>query len=358
MKIPLAVIGLRGFPGVQGGVERHCAEIIPRLGIKALVYRRKPYVSHNDKAPAGIEFKDLPSTRIKGFEAALHTMLCVAHLMIHPARVVNVHNIGPGLFTPLLKLRGMKVVLTYHSANYLHSKWGKIARAILRAGEKISLRFADRVIFVSPEKYTSFSLLGSKGVFIPNPAEIHPPVYGTGFLKKNGVEAGRYILAVGRITHEKGFDILVKAAQRINPSYKVVIAGGCDNSPALLTELKSADTGSRVVFAGYVGGEDLMQLYSHAALFVLPSRQEGLSMALLEAMGYGLPVCVSDIEANRLPQVPADSFFANGDAGALADALNSKLPPQPERHAYDLSQYSLRSVVAATRAVYESLFAR
>lgn len=358
MKTPLAVIGLRGFPGVQGGVERHCATIIPLLGIKTRVYRRKPYVRPDDVAPQGIEFKDLPSTRIKGFEAAFHTLLCVLHLMVHPVHTVNVHNIGPGLLVPLLKLRGMKVVLTYHSANYLHSKWGRLAKAILRAGEKISLGCSDRIIFVSPQKQREFKHLGSRAVFIPNPAEVKTRSSGTDFLEKIGVEPDRYILAVGRITPEKGFDLLAKAAQRVDPPHKIVIAGDCDHSPTLLRELKAADKGHRIVFAGYVDGENLRQLYSHATLFVLPSRHEGLSLALLEAMGYGLPVCVSDIEANRLPQLPADSFFACGDADALADAIGSKISAMPLRCEYDLSQYSLDSVISATKKLYESLFAQ
>lgn len=358
MKTPLAVIGLRGFPGVQGGVERHCADIIPLLGITTRVYRRKPYVRSNDVPPQGIEFKDLPSTRIKGFEAAFHTLLCVLHLMVHPVHTVNVHNIGPGLFIPLLKLCGMKVVLTYHSTNYLHSKWGRIAKAILRVGEKISLRCSDKIIFVSPEKHSHFKHLGSKAIFIPNPAEVKTPTAETDFLEKIGVKPAGYILAVGRITPEKGFDLLVKAAQRVNPSYKIVIAGDCDHSPALLSELKAADRGTRIVFAGYVDGENLRQLYSHATLFVLPSRHEGLSLALLEAMSYGLPVCVSDIEANRLSQVPSDSFFACGDADALADAIGSKISSSHTRHEYDLSQYSLSSVISSTKGIYETLFAQ
>ena len=106
----LAVIGIRGFPGVQGGVESHCCQLVPRLA-KAMpvrVYRRKPYLGEASMVDIeGVTFADLPSTRVKGLEPVLHTFLSCMHLLTHHVDVVSVHNIGPGLFTPLLRLMGM-----------------------------------------------------------------------------------------------------------------------------------------------------------------------------------------------------------------------------------------------------------
>jgi len=57
--------------------------------------------------------------------------------------------------------------------------------------------------------------------------------------------------------------------------------------------------GDRVVFTGFLTGPPLRSIYSNALAFLLPSRMEGLSVALLEAMAYGLPVIASDIPENR-----------------------------------------------------------
>ena len=78
-----------------------------------------------------------------------HTFLSVCDIIVKRPDVVHVHNIGPGMFIPMLKLFGRRVGITYHSPNYEHKKWGWIARNILKFSEWLSLNFADEVIFVN-----------------------------------------------------------------------------------------------------------------------------------------------------------------------------------------------------------------
>lgn len=357
MKTPLAAIGLRGFPDVQGGVESHCAAILPNLGIHCRVYRRKPYVSKNDDKPENIEFVDLPSTRIKGFEAAFHTALCVAQLLIHPVEIVNVHNIGPALLTPLLKLRGMKVVLTYHSTNYLHSKWGRFAKIILKIGERVGFRCADKIIFVSDTMRHDICPPGAldKSIAIPNPVHIARKTDSIEFCKSIGVQPLKYILAVGRISPEKGFDSLVTATRNLPDDFKVVIAGAADNGTEYMEMLRKLDTGNKVIFTGFATHDELRELYSHARLFVLPSRFEGMSLALLEAMSFNLPVCASDIPANRLPELENLAiFFTPDNPASLCNAICEALK-LPLRMDYDLKAYSLDHIINSTAAIYQSL---
>ena len=84
----------------------------------------------------------------------------------------------------------------------------------------------------------------------------------------------------------------------------------------------------RVLLVGSVHGELLQELYTNAALFVLPSRLEGLALTLLEAASYRLPLVASDIPPNREvigPDGPGGRLFASGDAQGLADALTATL---------------------------------
>ncbi|MDE6370553.1 MAG: glycosyltransferase, partial [Duncaniella sp.] len=115
-----------------------------------------------------------------------------------------------------------------------------------------------------------------------------------------------------------------------------------------------------VIMPGYVSGELRHQLLSHAALFAMPSYHEGLPIALLEALSYGLDVAVSDIPANVIaPLDRKGDYFHTGDVESLAGLLTSKLQSAGVGHSmrrvYDLTPYDWDSIAAATVAVYESI---
>lgn len=92
----ISVLGTRGFPKIQGGVEKHCESLYPLFNAKyqITVYRRKPYVN-SDKTYPNIKFIDLPSTKIKGFEAVFHSFLATLSACFGKSDVVHIHNIVP-----------------------------------------------------------------------------------------------------------------------------------------------------------------------------------------------------------------------------------------------------------------------
>ena len=350
----IAVMGLRGFPGVQGGVEVHCENLYHLFSgdSRISVYRRLPYLSsRSSEEYRNISFIDLPSTRIKGFEAMLHTFLCTCHAVVHRPDVVHIHNIGPGMFTPLLKLMGLRVCMTYHSPNYEHKKWGFIAKKILRFSEWLSLNFADEVIFVNKFQMGKVgSLCEGKSHYVPNGINKVTRSQNVDFLEKHNIKKGEYILAVGRITPEKGFDVLVRAVQSSNVE-TLVIAGASDHDKSYYERLKSLDVNNKVIFTGFTTGEDLRQLYSHARMFVLSSYNEGFPLVLLEAMGYGLPLVVSDIPATHLLTLPADVYVPVGDVNALSQALESKWACAETEVVYDLSEFDWRAIAKETEQI-------
>lgn len=346
----IAVIGTRGFPGIQGGVEVHSYHLYTHMqDVKVRLYRRRAYLTEQSAQQfPNIEYIDLPSTRVKGFEAVWHTLLSVLHIAFHRPDVVHIHNIGPGMFAPLVRLMGLPVVLTYHSPNYEHSKWNAPARWLLRQCEKISLHFSNRVIFVNKYQMEKCGAL-DKSVFIPNGIDPVTRSESTSFLEKHGIRQGEYLLAVGRLTPEKGLEYLVEAANRLPQVQQVVIAGASDHDSAYREQLEKLDTRKKVVFTGFTIGEDLRQLYSHARCFVLPSVNEGFPMVMLEAMAYGLPILCSDIPGTRQVDLPEEDYFTVKDVDSLCNAITRLLDAPNERRHYDLEKYDWNTIAATTR---------
>ena len=73
---------------------------------------------------------------------------------------------------------------------------------------------------------------------------------------------------------------------------------------------------------GYVTGESLNQLFSHARIYAMPSYHEGLPIALLEALSFGLRVVVSDIPANSEVGLPPYCYFSVGNLEDLSNSLD------------------------------------
>jgi len=114
--------------------------------------------------------------------------------------------------------------------------------------------------------------------------------------------ANAFILVnVGRLSDQKNQSLLIEMVREINPklNIKVVIAGEGDLHEALEIKAKNIDVMDRVILLGELYPEQVRLLLSATDAFVFPSKYEGLSNALLEAISFGLPVLASDIPSNR-----------------------------------------------------------
>jgi glycosyltransferase involved in cell wall biosynthesis len=361
-RLKIVVTGTRGIPNIQGGVETHCRELFPRIAASSadfdiLIVRRKNYARDGLTSFQGVSLHTIPNIRKKSLEAIVHTFCAVwAAKWKFKADIVHIHAVGPALLTPFARLLGMKVVFTHHGADYNREKWGKVAKFMLRLGERLGCLFANEVIAISgviremiKDKYRRDAHLIHNGV--PAPVVIDDD----GYLRQTGVERRKYIFAMGRFVPEKNFHALIAAFARLHlpAGYKLVIAGDADIEDGYSRDLKSSARDSGVILTGFIKGDKLHALLSHARLFVIPSSHEGLPIALLEAMGYGLPVLASDIPANKAICLPPSCYFHYGEntvdnlTRALACKLNETTAP-----AYDLTPYDWDKIAAQTAAVY------
>ncbi len=363
----IVVVGTRGIPNIQGGVETHCEELYPRLvamGHEVIVVRRSCYVTPENKATTykGVRLKDIYAPRKKSIEAIIHTFLAIIYARRVKADVLHIHAIGPALLTPFARLLGLRVVMTHHGPDYDRQKWNGLAKKILRLGERMGARWANEMIVISTviDHILKTHYGRDNSHLIYNGVNPPVPATTTDYLQSLGVTPGKYVFAAGRFVEEKGFDLLIKAFAALpdNKDYKLVIAGDADHEDGYSSSLKQLAREHRVVLTGFVRGAKLNELFSHARLFVLPSFHEGLPIVLLEALSYHLPVLVSDIPANCLSCLSLSDFFTTGDIESLQVNLWTKLSQGETSREYDLSPYNWNHIAEQVEAVYRGVVKR
>lgn len=404
----ISVLGTRGFPHIQGGVEAHCEHLYPHLvekGCEVTVFTRKPYVDLSVTEYKGVRLIPLPCLKNKFLEAFLHTFTGIFAAKKISPDILHIHAIGPSLFIPLARLLGLKVIMTHHGPDYERKKWGRTAKGILKLGEKLGCKWANGIICISKsiakevqEKYNRDVTIIPNGVTIPENTQKEDA------LGKYGLEKGKYLLAVGRFVPEKGFHDLLDAfnlfqletqnskpeirntkSETRNPKleiqsskpkarnpkletrntkpetpWKLVIVGRADHEDKYSLDLKEkAAKNNDIILTGFLTGEPLRELYRHAGLFVLPSYYEGLPIVLLEAMSYGLSCIASDIPANRNVELSENRFFRAGDTKGLNAKIREftavPLSEEERRSQTDMiaERYNWERIAEETRKVYE-----
>lgn len=330
----IAVIGTRGFPAVQGGIETHCMELYLRLAkndnVRITVYRRKSYINNSNRNPqyANISFVDIPVPRNKNMETLLHSFLATLHAIFHRFDIVHYHNTGPGFFMPLIKITKARIFFTYHNISYTQKKWNLYAKKFLSLSEKICMTYSDFVIFISEvirsEMLSKYKIRNH--CVIPNGVNLPVKSKKSDFIESLGLQKKKYVLAVGRFLEEKGFDYLIRAFSKAAlVDYKLVIVGDTDYPTEFSYKLKTLAKQNGVILTGYIKGEQLNQVFTWAALFVMSSFEEGLPIALLEAMSYGIDALASDIRANLQIGLDKDNYFKVGDENDLKEKIIRKL---------------------------------
>jgi glycosyltransferase involved in cell wall biosynthesis len=167
-------------------------------------------------------------------------------------------------------------------------------------------------------------------------------------------DSGPHLLAVGRLSHEKGFDLLIESLSLVRqrfPSADLLIAGSGEEEPSLKALCQKLSIDSAVRFLGHIANP--AAYFHHATLFVLSSRHEGLPNALLEAAAAGLPIVstpASEGLVDLVRQQPGVWLAPSQTAEALGETLNTALSAVPpgQRFSYAFVEpFRLNAALAA-----------
>jgi glycosyltransferase involved in cell wall biosynthesis len=318
----VAFIGGRGLVSKYSGIETYYEEIGKRLtgmGHEVTAYCRA-YFTPLGEQRNGIRVVRLPTIRSKHLETLVHTFLSTLHVLIQPCDVVHYHALGPALFSFIPRMAGKKTMVTVQGLDWQRKKWGRIAASVLRLGERAAVSLPSHTMVVSQtlQKYYR-GRYGAGTSYVPNGGVLRERRLPDKIFDW-GLEPGKYILFLGRFSPEKGCHLLVEAYEKLDTDVKLVMAGASSYCDDYSRQLQS-HAGERIKILDWVSGEALDELLTNAMVFVLPSDLEGLSLALLDAMGAGLCVLSSDVAENREAVDDAGFTVRRGDAADLADRL-------------------------------------
>jgi alpha-maltose-1-phosphate synthase len=199
----------------------------------------------------------------------------------------------------------------------------------------------------------------------------YAPDHGTSVLERYGIDPGRpSVVFVGRVTRQKGLPVLLRAAERLDPAAQLVLCAGQADTPDLAADVDELvrhlqATRSGVIWvAGMLTKPEVIQILTHATVFVCPSLYEPLGIVNLEAMACGTAVVASRV--GGIPEVVADGetgvLVPPGDPAALAGAVNALIADQRKTDAMGrqgreraATEFSWASVAAQTAELYAEL---
>lgn len=363
----IIVVGLRGFPKVQGGIEKHSEHLYPLLaekGCQVTVVVRSPYMkNYAGSFWRDVQLKRIWAPKIGGLETFVHTFFGVLYAILNRPDIVHVHAVGPSFWVPLLRLFNQKVVVTIHGLDYERKKFGLVAKTILLLGEKWAAKYAHKCIAVSQSVADKLRAKYKINVAVINNGIDSPLlIEETNFIHSCNLVPSKYILLVSRIDPDKRHFDLIEAFERANlNNWKLVLVGSSDHPNKFEKEVlnKVANT-NNAISLGFRTGKELAELYSHAALFVLPSAKEGFPIVLLEALSYGITTLASDIAPNLEIGLEQEHYFKLGNINELTEKLKQYCREDNEidrkhRRERILKLYSWGEIAKQTLTVYQEV---
>lgn len=366
LKPHVMIVGLRGIPKVEGGIETHVEYLASRLvnlGCDVEVIGRSPYLSRSNDSWKGVRITALPAPKSTSFETLIHTFLATLYAGWKRPDILHFHAIGPALFVPLARLLGLHVVVTHHGSDYKREKWGWFASNMLKFGERFGMRLSHARIVISKSIRAEMQSLYNKDcTLIPNGVEI-PEIREPGKqLASFGLRKGHYVIMVSRFVTEKRQLDLIEAFKLLAlEDWKLVLVGSLDTGDGYIEQVRTVAADQKnVVLTGFQSGDDLSELYSNAGAFVLPSSHEGLPIALLEALSYGLRSLASDIDANLEVGLPQQNYFPLGDTAVLAKHLLALVHSEwsldniQDQRAWVAENYNWDTIARQTNEVYRN----
>lgn len=324
----IAAFGFRSIPPREGcaGADKFAMELYPRLarlGHHIIGYNRL-YPGQEKLADEyeGVILRNYRTINEKGFDTIIHSLKCTFDIIFKKtADIVHIQNGGNSFCALFLRLAGKKVFISQDGIDWNRNKWPWYGKYYLQLSAFITAYIPNQVIFDNVFAQNLFEKrFNKKFEFIPFGSEVPEFNENDDIFNKLSLTKGEYFLFVGRIIPDKGLHYLIPAFNKLKTDKKLVLVGGSPNpSDYERNLLKNQD--DRILFTGYIYGDDSLRLMKHAYCYIQPSDVEGLSPVILNVMGIGTPIICSNIKENVYAVGDTATLFERANINSLYSAL-------------------------------------
>jgi len=359
----IAILGTRGIPASYGGFETFAEHLSTRLvarGHEVTVYCRAHYVTPRQLEFHGVRLQVLPTIRHKYFDTVIHTFLSALHAAPKRFDAALICNAANAPFAPIMRLTGTPVAINVDGLEHKRKKWGWLGRRYYRLAEYLSTILPNEMVTdaqVIQDYYHVHHKAPSTMIAYGSEVERRPD---RATVRKWRVEPNRYVLYVSRLEPENNARLVIEAFKRVRTAYRLLIVGDAPYAEQYIRDLKARAKGDkRIIFTGFVFGQDYRALQQNAYCYVHATEVGGTHPALLEAMGYGN--CVLTLATPENIEVVGDAGIPYADEFDLAEKLQRVLRDGSLVHAYrNRAQLRVKTHYDWDHVVnkYEELFAR
>src|SRR5437762_3581365 len=359
----IVILGTRGIPASYGGFETFAEHLSTRLvarGHEVTVYGRAHYVSPRQLEYHGVRLKVLPTIRHKYFDTVIHAFLSAIDAVPSRFDAALICNAANAPFAPILRLTGTPVAINVDGLEHKRKKWGWLGRRYYMAAERLSTILPNVMVTdaqVIHDYYLARYSANSEMIAYGSEVERRPD---RASVRRWRAEPNRYVLYVSRLEPENNAHLVIEAFKKVRTAYRLLIVGDAPYAESYISDLKARARGDkRIIFTGFVFGEDYRALQQNAYCYVHATEVGGTHPALLEAMGYGN--CVLTLSAPENIEAIGDAGIIYSDENDLAEKLQRVLRDGSLMHSYrQRAQLRVQENYDWNYVVdqYERLFAR
>ena len=327
----IASFGFRSLPPANGsaGADKFALEFLPRLaarGCKVTAYSRiYPGQQKGELLYKGVNIVYLKTINKSGIDSVIHSFKVCYHIITkNTADIVQIQG-NNALFALILKIFGKKIILSVDGGpEWERPKWNYLMSRLVLANAYLAVFTAKYIAIDNVYTKELFEKkFKRKFEFISFGSEIKD-FRETDILQKLGLDKNEYFLFVGRFIPDKGLQYLIPAFEKLNTSKKLVLVGGSPTPSEFEIQLQKT-TDPRILFAGFIYGDDTVTLMKQAYAYIQPSDIEGLSPVMLTVMGLGTPLICSDIKENLYIVHDEAVLFKKSDPAGLLTSLEYSL---------------------------------